>query len=71
MATPFAPPINFFANYGYELAMGQSVTLTFSGTVTFGFSLYGQTPPGVMSGGQYDLTVIGPQALAQYVVVAT
>ena len=71
MAIPYTNPINFFANSGYKLAAGQSVTLTFSGTIAFGFSLYGQTPPGVISGDQYDLTVIGPQALAQYVVVAS
>jgi len=71
MAIPYTHSINFFANSGYELATGQSVTLKFSGTITFGFSLFGQTPPGVMSGDQYDMTVIGPQALAQYVVVAS
>ena len=64
-------PINFFANSGYELAKGQSVTLKFSGTIAFGFSLFGQKPPGVISGDQYSVTVEGPQALAQYVVVAS
>jgi len=66
-----AHPINFFANSGYDLAAGQSVTLKFSGTIAFGFSLFGRTPPGVISGDQYDVTVVGPQALAQYVVVAS
>ena len=71
MAISGPHPINFFDNPGYDLAAGQSVTLKFSGTIAFGFSLFGRTPPGVISGDQYDVTVVGPQALAQYVVVAT
>ena len=71
MAHSDSHPINFFANPGYKLATGQSVTLTFSGTITFGFSLFGHTPPGVISGDQYNVTVEGPQALAAYVVVAS
>jgi hypothetical protein len=69
---------NIFTDMGYKLATGQSVTLTFSGPITFGFSPIGVrpgssqlTPPGVISGDQYDVTVMGPQALAQYVVVAS
>ena len=71
MAHSDSHPINFFANPGYKLATGQSVTLTFSGTISFGFSLFGHTPPGVISGDQYNVTVEGPQALAAYVVVAS
>lgn len=56
---------------GYELAAGESVTLTFSGPISFGFSLAMQNPPGVISGDQYEVTVMGLQALAQYVVVAS
>ena len=60
---------------GYQLGAGQSVTLTYTGTISFGFS-FQQTPPsggsaGVVSGDQYDITVTGQQALAGFVVVAS
>jgi hypothetical protein len=72
-------PVNVFANTGYQLATGQSVTLVFRGSITFGFSFFNQLPmvgspgtsPGVISGDQYDITVMGWQALAQYTVVAS
>jgi hypothetical protein len=72
-------PTNIFADMGYKLATGQSVTLTFSGSIAFGFSFQGPTPlgtppgttAGVVSGDQYDITVVGQQALAQYTVVAS
>ena len=64
-----------FTNSGYQLAAGKSVTLTFTGTVSLGFSLrqmpQSTSAPGVVSGDQYDITVIGQQALAAYVVVAS
>jgi hypothetical protein len=71
--------VNVFANTGYQLATGQSVTLVFRGSITFGFSFFNQLPmvgspgtsPGVISGDQYDITVMGWQALAQYTVVAS
>ena len=56
---------------GYELQAGQSVTLTFNKPITFGFSFRMQTAPSVVSGDQYSITVVGPQALAEYDVVAT
>ena len=68
---PGPNPSGIFENAGYELVAGQSVTLTFSGPISFGFSLGRQSAPGVISGDQYDVTVVGPQALAQYVVVAS
>ncbi len=64
-----------FTNSGYQLGAGKSVTLTFTGTVSLGFSLrqmlQSQSAQGVVSGDQYDITVIGQQALAAYVVVAS
>lgn len=56
---------------GYQLAAGQSVTLKYSGAVTFGIAFRGATPPGVVAGDQYDITAVGQQALAQYVVTAS
>jgi uncharacterized protein DUF4382 len=55
---------------GYTLAPGQSVTLTYSGSISFGFSFGGRTAPGVLSGDQYQITALGQEALAQTVVVA-
>jgi len=55
---------------GYTLAAGQSVTLTYSGAVSFGFAFGGRTPPGVLSGDQYQITALGQEALAETVVVA-
>ena len=64
-----------FTNSGYQLGAGKSVTLTFTGTVSLGFSLrqtlQSQSASGVVSGDQYDITIIGQQALAAYVVVAS
>lgn len=74
-----APPPTFgnFGNYtsflgstGYTLTAGQSVTLTYSGTISFGFAFGGKTPPGVLSGDQYQVSVVGQEALAETVVVA-
>ena len=64
-------PMNILANLGYSLEEGQSATLTFSGHIAFGFSFMGLTPPGVIKGDQYQITVLGLQALAQYIVVAS
>jgi hypothetical protein len=64
-------PIDVFGNFGYSLMAGQSATLTFSGHISFGFAFGGQTPPGVISGDQYDITVLGLQALAESIVVAS
>jgi hypothetical protein len=66
-------PVSFLSETGYQMASG-STTLTlspFNKPITFGFSLRGQTALGVISGDQYSITVVGPQALAEYVVVAT
>jgi hypothetical protein len=62
---------NVFSDLGYELRTGQSYTFTFSGPITFGFSLPRLNPPGVISGDQYRITAAGQQALAQYIVVAS
>ena len=64
-------PWSLFGNTGYTVSANDSVTLTYSGPISFGFALFGQTSPGVISGDQYDITVVGPQALAQTVVVAS
>ena len=64
-------PVNIFADLGYTLKAGQSVTLTFSGQISFGFSFRGMTPLGVIDGDQYQVTAIGLQALAEYIVVAS
>lgn len=55
---------------GYKLAPGQSVTLTYSGSMSFGFAFLGRSPPGVTAGDQYQITAVGLEALAQTVVVA-
>jgi hypothetical protein len=55
---------------GYTLAPGQSVTLTYSGSISFGFAFGGRTAPGVVSGDQYQITALGQEALAQTVVAA-
>jgi hypothetical protein len=67
---------NIFTDMGYKLATGHHITLNFTGSITFGFGgilpMKTQfTPPGVISGDQYMVTVVGPQALAEYVVVAS
>jgi len=55
---------------GYTLPPGASVTLTFAGKISFGFAMMGLTPPGVLSGDQYQITAVGQEALAETVVVA-
>jgi len=55
---------------GYTLAPGKSVTLTYTGTISFGFAFVGRTPPGVITGDQYQITAVGQEALAETVVVA-
>jgi hypothetical protein len=55
---------------GYTLAPGKSVTLTYSGSIGFGFAFGLRTPPGVLSGDQYQITAVGQEALAETVVVA-
>ncbi|HXY56271.1 MAG TPA: DUF4382 domain-containing protein [Nitrososphaerales archaeon] len=64
-------PVNILANLGYTLKAGQTATLTFTGPIAFGFAFRGMTPPGVISGDQYQITVVGLRALAQYIVVAS
>ena len=56
---------------GYTLAPGKSVTLTYSGSIIFGFAFGGRTPPGVLSGDQYQITAVGQESLAETVVVAS
>lgn len=63
--------LGIFANQGYELAPGQSITLTYSNSITFGFGMSQRQAPGPVSGDQYSVTVEGREALAQTVVVAT
>jgi hypothetical protein len=60
-----------FGNNGLAIAAGGSVTLNYSGSISFGFPLFQRTPPGVVSGDQYEVTVVGSQALAQTVVTAS
>jgi hypothetical protein len=61
---------NIFGDFGYTLTVGKSVTLTYGGLVTLGFRFMG-TPISVTPTQQYSITVVGQQALAEYVVVAT
>jgi hypothetical protein len=63
--------VNVFSGFGYHLVAGQSFTFAYSGPIVFGFSLPKLSPQGVVSGDQYRITVVGQQALAQYVVVAS
>jgi hypothetical protein len=60
-----------FGNNGLTIVPGGSTTLTYSGSISFGFALPGLTPPGVISGDQYDVTTVGLQVLAQTVVTAS
>jgi uncharacterized protein (UPF0333 family) len=55
---------------GYTLAPGQSVTLTYSGSITFGFAFAGRIPPGVLAGDQYQVIAVGQESLAETVVLA-
>ena len=64
-------PWSLLGSIGLTVAAGGSVTLTYSGPISFGFAPFGRTLPGVISGDQYDVTVVGLQALAQIVVVAS
>jgi Domain of unknown function (DUF4382) len=69
---PGSQPANILANIGESLAPGDTITLTYSGSIHFGFFLgFGASQTGITSGDQYQLTVVGQQALAQYVVVAS
>ena len=61
---------SFLGSTGYTLAAGQSVTLTYSGSISFGFAFGNRTPPGVLSGDQYQVVGVGLGALAETVVVA-
>jgi hypothetical protein len=60
-----------FGKNGLTIAPGGSVTLTYSGSISFGFASSLWTPPGVISGDQYDITVVGLQLLAQTGVTAS
>jgi hypothetical protein len=65
-------PWSLFGKIGLTFASGGSVTLAYSGPISFGVALPRQpSPPGVNSGDQYDITVVGSQALAQMVVTAS
>jgi len=72
LATVLSSPWSLFSRIGHTLAPGSSVTLTYSGPISFGVTLPRQpSPPGVISGDKYDITVVGSQALAQTVVTAS
>ena len=62
-----------FGQTGYQLAAGKSVTLTYTGSITFGLGIHfmNMVLPGVISGDQYEITVVGQQALAATIVVAS
>ena len=61
-----------FGQTGYQIGAGKSVTLSYTGSITFGWMMHpGLTPPGVIAGDQYDITVVGQQALAATIVVAS
>jgi hypothetical protein len=66
-----APRFGIFANQGYQLAPGQSVMLTYSGSITLGFAMGEMQATGPVAGDQYAVTLAGREALAQTVVVAT
>jgi hypothetical protein len=71
MPSTGSQPDAYPGSTGYTLAPGKSVTLTYSGSIGFGFAFGGRTPPGVLSGDQYQITAVGQEALAQTVVVAS
>ncbi len=54
---------------GYNLTAGASVTFSFSGTLSLGFNK--RHTESKVSGQQYLITVVGDEALASIVVVAT
>jgi len=64
-------PWSLFGIIGYPIAAGGSDTLSYSGQINLGFGLFGQSPSGVVSGDQYEVTVIGQQGISQISVVAT
>ncbi len=56
---------------GYTLANGTSASLSYSGQIVFLFRFLGGNTPGVTAGNQYLVTVIGHEALAGFIVVAS
>jgi hypothetical protein len=60
-----------FANQGYLLAAGKSVTLTYSKAITFSLSMGMSQATGPVKGLQYSVTVTGQEALAETIVVAS
>jgi hypothetical protein len=66
--------VTALASGGYNLTAGASGTLGYKGTITFGFNLPIvqplQTGLSIVPGQQYQVSVIGDEALASQVVVA-
>ncbi len=60
-----------FANQGYLLAAGKSVTLTYSKAITFSLMMGGKQATGPVKGQQYSVSVTGQEALAETIVVAS
>ncbi len=60
-----------FASGGYSLTAGSSGTVSYKGTITLGFHLSAiPTIPSIVPGQQYQVTVLGDEALASQVLVA-
>jgi hypothetical protein len=60
-----------FANQGYLLAAGKSVTLTYNKAITFSVAIGNRSATGPVKGQQYSVTVTGQEALAETIVVAS
>ena len=59
------------ASQGYNLTSGASGTVSYKGTITYGFSLANiQSGQSITPGNQYLVSVLGDEALASQVVVA-
>jgi Domain of unknown function (DUF4382) len=62
---------SLFSTVGYNLTSGASTTLTYSGSINLGFLSLMKQQGSVVPHEQYLVTVIGTQAIASYVVVAS
>ena len=60
-----------FSAAGYNMTAGSLATFTYSGQISLDFSFEGPVARHVAAGQQYLVTVIGRDALASQVVVAS
>lgn len=68
---PLAAIVEALQNAGYSLAANTTASFSYSGQINLGFSFGSIAPRMIVSGQQYLVTVIGEDALAGQVVVAT